>query len=147
MKDWVSGCPSAVTKFASIKTIKIRNTGILSRTALWVFHDRFLFTELPVIFTQSGYYSPTMFDGRGICFFDDWYPRCIGAPTLTTYCNLMMSYCDIALSHHWLSYWFVAWQHQAITWTDVDLSSERSFGTPPRAILHDILGKLVFDMS
>ena len=31
---------------------------------------------------------------------------------------------NIDLGQHWLAYWLVAWQHQAITWTNVDLSSE-----------------------
>ena len=30
---------------------------------------------------------------------------------------------NMDLGHHWLRKWLVAWQHQAITWTKIDLSS------------------------
>ena len=45
--------------------------------------------------------------------------------TLIDY-GLLMPYGDIELSQHWLRYWLGAWWHQAITWTNVDLSSVRS---------------------
>ena len=32
----------------------------------------------------------------------------------------LMPYGDIDLGHHWLGYWLVAWQHQAITWANVN---------------------------
>ena len=34
-----------------------------------------------------------------------------------TYCGLLTSSDDIALSQHWLKYWLFAWRHQAIIWT------------------------------
>ena len=37
-----------------------------------------------------------------------------------------LPYGNINLGQHWLLYWLVAWWHQAITWTYVDLSSARS---------------------
>ena len=37
----------------------------------------------------------------------------------STHCGPVTPYVD----QHWLRYWLVAWWHQAITWTDVDLSS------------------------
>ena len=37
----------------------------------------------------------------------------------------MMPYGDMELCQHWLREWLVAWRHQAITWTNVDLSSMR----------------------
>ena len=46
----------------------------------------------------------------------------------------MTSYGDKELGQHWLRYWLVAWRHQAITWTKVDLSSVRSSEILPRAI-------------
>ena len=48
--------------------------------------------------------------------------------TILTHCGLMsmMPYGDIELGQHWLRQWLVAWWHQAITWTNVDLSSVRS---------------------
>ena len=34
-----------------------------------------------------------------------------------THCGPVTSYGDRDLGQHWLRYWFVAWRHQAITWT------------------------------
>ena len=36
--------------------------------------------------------------------------------------NLMAQYGDIELDQHWFRIWPVVWLHQAITWTNVDLS-------------------------
>ena len=44
----------------------------------------------------------------------------------TMYCGLMMPYGDRDVGQHWLRWWLVAWQHQAITWTNVDWSSVKS---------------------
>ena len=41
-----------------------------------------------------------------------------------TYCGLVEPYGDIDLGQHWVRYWLCAWQHQAITWTNVVLSSK-----------------------
>ena len=38
----------------------------------------------------------------------------------------MTPFDDIDMGQHWIRWWLVAWQHQAITWTNVDLSSVRS---------------------
>ena len=38
----------------------------------------------------------------------------------STHCVLLMPYDDINLGQHWHRKWFVAWWHQAITWTSVD---------------------------
>ena len=43
-----------------------------------------------------------------------------------THCGLETPYGDIDLGQHWLRQWLVAWRHQVITWTNVDLSSVRS---------------------
>ena len=40
------------------------------------------------------------------------------------HCSLMTTYGGIDLGQHWL----VAWQHQAITWTNVDFSLVRFYG-------------------
>ena len=55
-----------------------------------------------------------------------------------THCGLVKPYGDINLCQHWLKQWLVAWQHQAITWTNVDLSSLRTSGIHLRAILQEI---------
>ena len=39
-----------------------------------------------------------------------------------THWGLVTPYCDRDLTQHWLRQWLVAWRHQAITWTNVDLS-------------------------
>ena len=46
----------------------------------------------------------------------------------------MTPYGDRELGQHRLRQWLVAWWHQAITWTNVDLSSVRSCGFHVRAI-------------
>ena len=43
-----------------------------------------------------------------------------------THYGLVMSYNDIDLGQHWLWWWLVAWWHQAITWTNDDLSVRSS---------------------
>ena len=45
---------------------------------------------------------------------------------LVTHCGLVTPYGDKELCQHLIRYWLVAWRHQAITWTNVDLSSLRS---------------------
>ena len=44
----------------------------------------------------------------------------------------------IDLGQHWLRYWFVAWCHQAITWTNADFSWLRFCGIPLRAMLQQV---------
>ena len=39
------------------------------------------------------------------------------------HCGLVTTYGMIDLCYLWLRWWLVAWQHQAIAWTNVDLSS------------------------
>ena len=43
------------------------------------------------------------------------------APHLT-HCGLVMPYVNLELGQYWLRWWLVAWRHQAITCTDVDIS-------------------------
>ena len=43
-----------------------------------------------------------------------------------THGSLVMPYGEIDLGQHWLRWWLVAWQHQAITWTNVYFSLARS---------------------
>ena len=45
----------------------------------------------------------------------------------------MISYGDIIVSQR-LSYWLVAWRHQAINWTNADLSAMRPIGIEIKAI-------------
>ena len=55
-----------------------------------------------------------------------------------THCGLVTLYGDINLGQHWLREWLVAWWHQAITWTNVHLSSIRSSAIHLTAILQEI---------
>ena len=48
--------------------------------------------------------------------------------------GLVMPYSDINLGQHRLQKWLVAWWHQAITWTNVDLSSARFSDDHLRAV-------------
>ena len=55
-----------------------------------------------------------------------------------THWGLVTPYGNTDLGQHWLRYWLVAWWQQAITWTNVDLSSIRSSVIHLRAILQKI---------
>ena len=57
------------------------------------------------------------------------------AVTKLTHCGLVTPYGNKDLDQHWLREWHVAWRLQAITWTNVDLSSVRSSDNNPRGIL------------
>ena len=64
-------------------------------------------------------------------FFSSFRWRLKWLPSFySTHCGLVMPYGDIELGQHWL----VVWQHQAITWTSVDLSWVRSTDIHLRAI-------------
>ena len=52
--------------------------------------------------------------------------------------GLVTPYGDINVGQHWFRYWLVAWRHQAIIWTNIDLSSVRSNGIHLSAILQEI---------
>ena len=75
-------------------------------------------------------------------------PHAWGA--ILTRWGLVTPYGDIDLGHHWLRQWLVAWQHQAITWTNVDLSSVKFCGIHLTMILlvalkvsvHEIISKI-----
>ena len=45
-----------------------------------------------------------------------------------THCGVVTPYGDIELGQPWLRYWLVAWKHQTISWTNIDLSSLRAPG-------------------
>ena len=46
--------------------------------------------------------------------------------------------CDTDRVQYWRRWWLLAWRHQAITWTNVDLSSVRSCGIHLRALSKDL---------
>ena len=54
---------------------------------------------------------------------------CISRPSaavILTHCGLVTLYGGKDLGQHWFRYWLVAWLHQAITWTSLDLSLVKS---------------------
>ena len=51
----------------------------------------------------------------------------------------ILFYGNTDLGQHWLRLGLVAWWHQAITWTNIHLTSVRSFGIQLRAILQEML--------
>ena len=55
-----------------------------------------------------------------------WRTMIIWLHRLLNNCGLVTLYGDRELGQHWLREWMVTWRHQAITWTNVDLSSVRS---------------------
>ena len=59
----------------------------------------------------------------------------------------MTPYGNINLDQRWLRQWLVAWRHQAITWTNVDLSSVRSSGVHLSAILQEMPQPSVTEIS
>ena len=61
--------------------------------------------------------------------------------------SLVTPYGDIGLGQHWLRWWLVAWWHQAITWTNVDLSSIMSAGIHLSAISHKIPQSLISEIN
>ena len=63
-----------------------------------------------------------------------------------THCGLVTPYDDKVMGQHCFSYWLVAWWHQAITWTSVDLS-KMFCGIHVSAISQDLLKKLFHEMS
>ena len=62
-------------------------------------------------------------------------PHPPGASELTHW-GLVTPYGSRDLGQHWLRQWLGAWRHQAITWTNVDLSSLRSSDIHLRAVSH-----------
>ena len=64
-----------------------------------------------------------------------------------THSGLAMPNEDIELCQHWLKEWLVAWWHQAITWTNVDLSSIRFSDSHLRAIEQEIPQPSVLKMA
>ena len=63
-----------------------------------------------------------------------------------TYCGPVMPYGGKHLGQHWFRQWLVAWRHQAITWTNVDLSL-RSSDVHLRAISLEISQPSVTNIS
>ena len=62
------------------------------------------------------------------------------------HCGLVTAYGNIDLSQYWLRLWLVAWQHQVITWTTVDLSSKASCGIHLREISQGMLMNIIHNM-
>ena len=71
-----------------------------------------------------------------------------------THRPLVTPYGDRDLGQLWPRYWLVAWRHQAITWTNVDSSTLKSYnGIHPRALSWEDLkintnkGRMKFEFS
>ena len=65
----------------------------------------------------------------------DWQPFC-SCLNVLTHCGLVIPYGNIDLGQHWLMY--LAWWHQAVTWTNVDLAALRSSTIHVLAISQEI---------
>ena len=63
-----------------------------------------------------------------------WYLSVPSVFLFKTHCGLWTPYGDRYLGQHWLREWLVARRHQAITWTNVDLSSVRSCSIHRKAL-------------
>ena len=58
-----------------------------------------------------------------------------GLSNISTHCDLVTPYGNKDLRQHWLRQWLDAWRHQAITWTNADLSSVEFCGIHLTTIL------------
>ena len=79
-----------------------------------------LFRPPPTMYIMSNYLHTVWWhQGMGNIF-----ALCEGNPAVTqlTHWGLVAPYGDIDLGQHWFRQWLVAWRHQAITWTNVDVS-------------------------
>ena len=85
------------------------------------------------------------------CLFEIWqqmkFVWSYFSVIMLTHCGLVTPYGDRDLGQHWLRQWLVAWLHQAITWTNVDLSSVRSSGVHLRPISQEIPQPSVTEIS
>ena len=63
---------------------------------------------------------------------------CLSRADELTHWGLVTPYGDKDLGRHWLRYWLVAWRHQVITWTNVDLSLVRSSDIHIRASSQEV---------
>ena len=70
----------------------------------------------------------------------------INVPLLLIQRGLVTPYGDKNLGQHWLRWWLVAWRHQAVTWTNVDLSPVRSSGIHLIAISQKIPQPPIFEL-
>ena len=61
-----------------------------------------------------------------------------------THCGQVMPYNNTDIGQHCFRYWFGAWQHQAITWTNVYLSSVVLCGIHLRAISKEVPSNLYY---
>ena len=61
--------------------------------------------------------------------------HCHGIHLVKTHWPLETPYGIMELGQHWFRQWLVAWWHQAITWTNVDWSSEGSHDVDLRVFL------------
>ena len=78
-------------------------------------------------------YSIPLYDGRSLKGY-----MIIFTLHILTHWDLLTPFGDINMGQNWLSKGLVAWRHQAITWTNVDLSSVRSSGIHLSAISWEI---------
>ena len=62
------------------------------------------------------------------------------------HCGQLIPYGNIDLCKYWFRWWLVSWLHQAISWTNVDLTSNVFSGIHLSAILEDIPMNLVHNM-
>ena len=60
-----------------------------------------------------------------------------------SHCGLVIPYGNIYLGQHSLRQWLVAWWHQTINWTNVDLSLNMLRGICLRAMSQEVLIKLI----
>ena len=66
---------------------------------------------------------------------------------ISTHCGPLMPYGSTNLGLQWFRQWLVTWWHQAITWTNADLSSMRSSCIHLRVISNEMLKIFSLDLS
>ena len=90
-----------------------RSINLIFDLCYWNHRNR---TEIPANMWKDSYFWDPIFVTM----------LCLHMSQLLTHCGLVTPYGARYLSRHWFRWWLDAWRHQAITWTNVDLSSVRS---------------------
>ena len=67
--------------------------------------------------------------------------------SIKTHCGLVTPNGDKDLDQHWLRQWLAAWRHQAITWTNADVSSMEFCSIPQTTILQEALKSSIRKIS
>ena len=100
------------------------------------------FTSFFTVLLQKSLWYLTTTQAIKSTFTDTWFWR--KAYPLTHH-GLVKPHGNIDRGQHWLRQWLVAWWHQAITWTNVDLSSKLLWGTDLRTMPMNLIRNMCLE--